>query len=92
MKYIITESKLESAIIDILDEMFPVEDVNWYHPYDYDDDTGEEMTKIELSFIWVTTKMITLVLDGMIVNILIKELLPMTFVPWYQSNTHSTKN
>ena len=42
MKYIITESKLESAIIDILDEMFPVEDVNWYHPYDYDEDTGEE--------------------------------------------------
>ena len=42
MKYIITESKLESAIIDILDEMFPIEDVNYYHPYDYDDETGEE--------------------------------------------------
>jgi hypothetical protein len=42
MKYIITESKLESATIDILDEMFPVEDINWYHPYDYDDDTGQE--------------------------------------------------
>ena len=42
MRYVITESKLESAIITYLDETFPIEDINWFHPYEYDDETGEE--------------------------------------------------
>lgn len=42
MKYLITESKLESAIINYLDEIFPVEDMNQIHPYEYNDETGEE--------------------------------------------------
>jgi hypothetical protein len=42
MKYLITESKLESVIINYLDEIFPVENVNQVHPYEYNDETGEE--------------------------------------------------
>ena len=42
MKYIITESKLESAIMDYFDELFDVSNINSTNPYDYDEDTGEE--------------------------------------------------
>lgn len=42
MKYLITEEKLESVITNYLDEIFPWEEINWHHPYDYDDETGEE--------------------------------------------------
>jgi len=42
MKYIITESKLEGTIMSYLDELFDIQDLNWTHPYDYDDETGEE--------------------------------------------------
>jgi hypothetical protein len=42
MKYIITESKLEGTIINYLDELFDIQDLHWTHPYDYDDETGEE--------------------------------------------------
>ncbi len=42
MKYLITESKLENAIMNYLDELFDIQDLNWTHPYDYDDETGEE--------------------------------------------------
>jgi hypothetical protein len=42
MKYIITESKLEETIISYFDELFDIQDLHWTHPYDYDDETGEE--------------------------------------------------
>lgn len=41
MRYVITESKLESAIIAYLDETFDVDDTNWTNAYDYDDDGYE---------------------------------------------------
>ena len=42
MKYIITESRLENLILDYFDEIFPFDEINWHHPYEYDDETGEE--------------------------------------------------
>lgn len=42
MKYIISESKLDKIVMDYLDEIFEIDDLNWTHPYDYDDETGEE--------------------------------------------------
>jgi hypothetical protein len=50
MKYIITESKLESIIDDYLDELFEIDNLNWTHPYEYDDETeeeGEDETRVE---------------------------------------------
>lgn len=41
MKYIITESKLESAIINYFDDTFDVNDINWTYTYEYDDDGYE---------------------------------------------------
>jgi hypothetical protein len=43
MRYVITESKLESVIMTYLDDIFDVDDINWTNPYDIiDDETGEE--------------------------------------------------
>ena len=42
MKYLITESKLEGTIMNYLDELFDIQDLHWTHPYEYDDETGEE--------------------------------------------------
>lgn len=42
MKYLITESKLEQYIIKTLDEMFPENEIHYFAPYEYDDETGEE--------------------------------------------------
>lgn len=42
MNYIITESRLESTIYEYLNKTFDVDDINWHHPYDYNDETGEE--------------------------------------------------
>jgi hypothetical protein len=42
MKYLITESKLEKTIMNYLDSLFEIDNLNWTHPYDYDDDTGYE--------------------------------------------------
>jgi hypothetical protein len=42
MKYLITESRLEEIIFKYLDNIFPVDNINWVHPYEYNDDTGEE--------------------------------------------------
>jgi len=42
MKIIISESKLNSAIIQYLDELYDVNDIHSTNPYMYDDDTGEE--------------------------------------------------
>ena len=41
MKYIISESKLEGAIYEYLNEIFPVDEINWQHPWAYNED-GEE--------------------------------------------------
>ena len=42
MKYLITESKLEETIMNYFDELFDIQDLNWTHPYEYDDEAGEE--------------------------------------------------
>jgi hypothetical protein len=42
MKYVITESKLNKTIIEYLNNMFDVDDINWTHPYEYNDETDEE--------------------------------------------------
>jgi len=42
MKYIITESKLEETIMNYFDVIFDIQDLNWTHPYDYNDETDEE--------------------------------------------------
>ena len=41
-KYGINESKLDETIMNYFDEIFPWEEINWHHPYDYDEETGEE--------------------------------------------------
>ena len=42
MKYIITESKLNEVIDDYLYELFPIDNVHYTSPLEYDDETGEE--------------------------------------------------
>lgn len=43
MKYIITESSLDKVIKKYLNDVFDSEDLNIINPYDFDDETGEEM-------------------------------------------------
>jgi len=50
MKYVITESKLESAIITYLDEIFDVNDINWTYRYDYDDNGFENEDENQIVF------------------------------------------
>lgn len=50
MKYIISESKLESAIFDYLDKLFDVDEISLMMPLEYDEDTDQEWednTRIE---------------------------------------------
>jgi hypothetical protein len=42
MNYIIKEGRLQKAIYEYINEMFDVDDINWTHPYAYDDNTEEE--------------------------------------------------
>lgn len=42
MKYLITESQLDKAIMNYFDELFQVDDIHFHYPYEYNDDTGEE--------------------------------------------------
>jgi len=42
MKYIITESRLNQAIVDYINKLFPIDEINYINPYDYDDETDEE--------------------------------------------------
>lgn len=42
MKYIITESKLNEVITNYFNELFDVENISLEHPYDYDEDSGED--------------------------------------------------
>ena len=41
MKYIIAESKLDQVIINYLNELFPLDNVHYTNPTEYDDETGE---------------------------------------------------
>ena len=41
MKYIITESRLESAIMEYLNKTFPLDNVYFTNPTEYDYETGE---------------------------------------------------
>jgi hypothetical protein len=43
MKYIITESSLDKVIKKYLNDVFDSEDLNIINPYDFDDETGEEI-------------------------------------------------
>ena len=50
MKYIINESRLESAITEYLNKIFPLDNVYLTNPTEYDDETGENYdddTRIE---------------------------------------------
>lgn len=40
--YIISESKLNNSILNYLDEKFPIENIHYFNPYEFDDETGEE--------------------------------------------------
>ncbi len=39
MKYIITESKLEEIIVNYLNNMYDINDINWKHPLENDEET-----------------------------------------------------
>ena len=43
MKYIITESSLDNVIKKYLNDVFDSDDWNIINPYDFDDETGEEI-------------------------------------------------
>lgn len=53
MKYVISESKLEGLITNYLNEIFPVHNINWMHPWGYnendeeDDGEGEDVNRIQ---------------------------------------------
>ncbi len=42
MKYIITESRLDQIVTEYLNELFPLDDVHYTNPNEYDDETGED--------------------------------------------------
>jgi 3'-phosphoadenosine 5'-phosphosulfate sulfotransferase (PAPS reductase)/FAD synthetase len=42
MKYIIAESRLDKVVTEYLNEIFPLDDVNYLNPIEYNDDTREE--------------------------------------------------
>ena len=42
MKYIIVESKLDQVITEYLNEIFPLDNVNYLNPIEYNHDTREE--------------------------------------------------
>lgn len=51
MKYILKESQLEKAIYDYLDDLFPLNNLNWTHPPEESDEQGgwgdEDETRVE---------------------------------------------
>lgn len=53
MRYSITESRLEGVIEEYLDKMFDVKNINWSHPWGYnehgeeDDEEGEDENRIQ---------------------------------------------
>jgi hypothetical protein len=44
MKYLITESRLEENILYYINELFDVNDINWTHPVEYDEETIKKYT------------------------------------------------
>jgi hypothetical protein len=42
MKYIITESRLDQVVTEYLNEIFPLDNVNYLNPIEYNHDTREE--------------------------------------------------
>ena len=42
MKYVLKESQFQNAIFKYLDDLFPIEEINWTNPWEEDPDTGEE--------------------------------------------------
>lgn len=49
MKYVISESRLEGAILNFIEETFPFDEINFSNPYDeFEDGTeGEDPNRIE---------------------------------------------
>ena len=50
MKFIITESRLEENILYYINEIFDVNDINWTHRLDYDDDGYEYEDENQIVF------------------------------------------
>jgi hypothetical protein len=50
MRYLITESRLEENILYYLNEIFDVNDINWTHRLDYDDDGYEYEDENQIVF------------------------------------------
>lgn len=42
MKYLITESRLEEIIMKYLDSIFPVDEMSYHHPVEYNPEANEE--------------------------------------------------
>jgi len=42
MKIILKESQIEKIVMEYLDSIFDTDNINWHHPYEYNDETGEE--------------------------------------------------
>lgn len=49
MKFIIKESRFRDMIFNYLDELFPFDEINWQHPYEFWEDgtEGEDPSRIE---------------------------------------------
>lgn len=53
MKYLISESRFEEFMFDYFDDLFQPEDINWMHPWGYnehgeeDDEEGEDENRIQ---------------------------------------------
>lgn len=50
MKYLITENKMNLVIQKYLDKLFPEDEMEIYHPVDYDDDGNEVYDKCRIFF------------------------------------------
>lgn len=47
MKYSISENRLNEVIIDYINSMFPMNEINWTHPMEYDDfDEWEDESRV----------------------------------------------
>lgn len=52
-KYLISETKLDNLITNYIEGLFPIENINWTHPEEYDSDemeTFEDPNRIEYYF------------------------------------------
>ena len=58
MKYIITESRLDQVVTEYLNEIFPLDNVHYTNPTEYDNETGENYdddTRVELESLLKTS-------------------------------------